>query len=150
MKRFISVCLCLALFFVLLLPVQAAEESRSTVISQKEYILDNGLTVIEEITERTYARSSTKYGEKRTVIKDGDATIAIVIISGQFGYDKTSAWVISKNQVQVDTNDGWSYQQQSYTSSGATITLTFKLIKLLIANGPYSLSLTCDKDGNLS
>ena len=150
MKRFISVCICLALFFVLLLPVQAAEESRSTVISQKEYILDNGLTVIEEITETTYARSSTKYGEKRAEVKYGDTTIAIVIISGQFGYDKTKAWVISKNQVQVDTNDGWSYQELSYTSSGATISLTYKLTKLLVVNNTYSMSLTCDKDGNFS
>lgn len=150
MKQFISVCLCLALFFVLLMPVQAAEESRSTVISQKEYILDNGLTVIEEITERTYARSSTKYGEKRSSLKRGDTTIAIIIISGQFGYDQTKAWVISKNQVQVDTNDGWSYQELSYTSSGATISLTYKLTKLLLSTDTYTLSLTCDKNGNIS
>ena len=150
MKRFLCICICLASLAVLILPVYAAAESQETIISQREYVLDNGLTVIEEITETVISRSSTKYGNKKATIKDGDTTIAIIAFTAQFGYDGTSAWVVSKTVTQTDTYESWTYKQDSFTSSGSTVTLDYTLSRWLFWNNSYSMSLTCDKDGNLS
>lgn len=41
-------------------------------------------------------------------------------------------------------------KQTSFTSSGGTVTLEGKLTKLLILNDPFTMTLTCDKNGNIS
>ena len=57
---------------------------------------------------------------------------------------------MSKRVNQADTYEGWSYKQNSFTSSGGTITLDAKLTKLLVMNIPFTITLSCDKDGNIS
>lgn len=150
MRKLLAFFVCIAMLAAVLPTAYAAESDTGVTVSRKEYTLENGLTVIEEITEIVVARSSTKYGEKRTTLKDGDTTIAIIAFIAQFGYDGSSSWVVSKTVTQTNTYDGWSYRQTSFTESGATVTLSFVLSKWLIFNNSYSMRLTCDKDGNLS
>jgi hypothetical protein len=45
--------------------------------------------------------------------------------------------------------DGWSYTQSSLTTSGGTITLNGSVSKLLLKYS-FTLTLTCDKNGNIS
>ena len=77
-------------------------------------------------------------------------TIGIIAFQATFSYNGDSAYVTSKAVIQTDTYDGWSYKQTSFITTGNTVTLEGKLTKLLILNDPFTMSLTCDKDGNIS
>ncbi len=50
----------------------------------------------------------------------------------------------------TDTYNGWSYIQDSLTSSGGTVTLNGKLTKWLILSNSFTMTLTCDANGNIS
>ena len=51
---------------------------------------------------------------------------------------------------QTTTYNGWNYQQNSFTSSGGTVTLDAKLTKLLFWNIEVDMSMTCDVNGNIT
>ncbi len=148
MKKFVS--LCVSLFLIISCTVPAfAEEVENTILYQEEK-LDNGLTIIDEVAEICWSRSSTKSYTRTKTLVDGDTTIAIIRISGEFSFDGTSVSVVSKSVIQADTYDGWKYTQDSFTSSGGTITLNGKITKFLLISVPFTMTLSCDKDGNIS
>ena len=134
MKRLLSVCMCLLLFTAVLQPVSAAAATEEGTTICQEYTLDNGLTVIEEITEIVMPRSTVKQGTKKTTLKDGDTVIAVIAFTAQFGYDGTSAWVVSKTVTQTDTYESWTYKQDAFSSNGSTVTLSFTLSRGLFWN----------------
>jgi len=153
MKRFLAFIACFALMVSLAVPACASDYSMKvgTTLFYGEEQLDNGLTVTREIFENTKAR--TTYGRTvvyRDTFRDGDTVIAIIAFEATFHYDGTSVSVASKSVIQTDTYNGWNYKQTSFTSSGGTVTLNAKLTKLLIFNNPFTMTLTCDKDGNVS
>ena len=76
--------------------------------------------------------------------------IAEIWIDATFRYDGNTVSVVSKSISKCETYDGWSFKQSSFTSSGGTVTLTGKLTKLLVLNANVNISLTCDKNGNIS
>ena len=76
--------------------------------------------------------------------------MAIIAFSATYRYDGSSVSVISKTVIQTDVYNGWTFTQKSFTSSGGTVTLTGKLSKWLIFNNSISMSMTCDKNGNIS
>lgn len=148
MKKIFSFALCVVLLIVLSSPVFAAE--LNNVISYCEITLDNGITVIDEITDCSQARATDHTYQRTRTFKDGDTVIAIVAIQATFRYDGTTVSVVSKSVVQSDTYNGWNYKQTSFTSSGGTVTLNAKLTKLLVFNNPFTMTLSCDKDGNIT
>lgn len=147
MKRLIIVCCVLAIMISLAVPVVAS--TQGTLLSKDVTVLADGTTITDELFEISVARTSTReYTRKKTITKDG-ATIGIIAIKGKFSYDGSKVSVVSKSVTQTDTYDGWKYKQNSFTSSGGTITLDAKLTKLL-RNIPFTISMTCDKNGNVS
>ncbi len=148
MKRILSLCITVILLILAIMPVSATEQDDP--VLYKEVSLGNGIVYIEEITVYSNERASQKRGEIRRTFKRDDTTIAIIAYEAVFQYDGSTVSVISKSVTQVDTYDGWSFKQNSFTSSGGTVTLTGKLTKLLILNTPVTLTLTCDKNGNIS
>ena len=76
--------------------------------------------------------------------------IGVIAMKGTFRYDGSTVSVASKSVTQTDTYEGWSYKQNSFTSSGGTVTLDAKLTKLIFLNIPFTMMLSCDKDGNIS
>lgn len=98
----------------------------------------------------TNARASQKTATRKATLTKDDVTIGVIAFKATFRYDGSTVSVVSKSVTQTDTYDGWSYTQNSFTSSGGTVTLDAKLTKLLIVNYPFILSLTCDKNGTLS
>lgn len=121
-----------------------------TVIYHNEEILSNGFAVIDEIIDLTLARATDKTVARTKTIKDGDTIVAIITIQATFRHDGSSASVISKSVTQSDTYDGWSYVQNSFTSSGGTVTLDAKITKWIIFNTSFTMTLSCDKNGNIS
>ena len=148
MKRILSLCISIILLISAAMPVSASEQG--DLILHRETVLDNGIICIEEVTVYSNARASQKQAVKSSTFKRDDTTIAIIAYEAVFQYDGSTVSVVSKSVTQVDTYDGWSFKQTSFTSSGGTVTLTGKLTKLLILNTSVNLTLTCDKNGNLS
>ncbi len=148
MKRYLSIALCALLLVSLSSTAFAAD--KENVISYSETVLENGIIVIDEIVDCTQARATNKTYKRTSTFKDGDTVIAIVAIQATFQYDGTTVSVVSKSVVQSDTYNGWNYKQTSFTSSGGTVTLNAKLTKLLVFNNPFTITLSCDKDGNIT
>lgn len=150
MRKFLALVLCFSLIISVSITTQAAEQGN--VLLHQEIDLGNGLTVIDEVIECPQAR--TTYGKtvnRTRTFKDGDTVIAVIVFQATFHYDGTTVSVASKRVIQTDTYDGWHYKQTSFTSSGGTVTLSARLTKLLfIFNNPFTMSLTCDKNGNIS
>ena len=148
MRRLLTLFICTMLITTLATPALASEDVQ--VISSEEIVLENGITVTDEIIQVSQNRSTDKtYTRRRTFDKDG-TVIAIIAFTVTYRYDGTTVSVVAKAVTQTDTYDGWSYTQQSFTSSGGTVTLSGKLSKLLIFNNTFSMSMTCDKNGNIS
>lgn len=148
MKRLFSLSCCLILIIAFSVPVFASEQQN--LISYQVTELEDGIVVICELFQDDPTGSSNAGYTWRKTIKSNGTTIGIVAIHGTFAYDGSTVSVVSKSVTQTDTYDGWSYKQNSFTSSGGTITLDGKLTKLLFVSVPFTMTLTCDKDGNIS
>lgn len=148
MRRFFVVLLCAILLVGSIHPCSATEEQ---VIYSTEEFWDGDVRVVEVIylsVDSTYATDKT-YTRQREYYY-GDTLIADIAITGTFRYTGSSVSVVSKSVSRSETYDGWSFKQSSFSSSGGTIALTGKLTKLLIFNADVNMSLTCDKNGNIS
>lgn len=148
MKKLISLLLCPILIVMLIVPVCAT--TQYPVIATHETVLENGLTVIDQVIDISSSRASDKTYARTRTIKDGDTVVAIITISATFRYDGTTVSVVSKAVTQSDTYDGWEYVQNSFTSSGSTVTLDAKITKWFIFHTSFTMTLSCDKDGNIS
>lgn len=151
MKRIIAFLCCLFLI-TSISPSASATHSTTdeNIVFYSQSDLGNGLVVIDEVIECTNARSANKTYERKKTLTYNGTTVGIIAIRGTFSYDGSTVSVVSKSVTQTDTYDGWSYKQNSFSSSGGTITLDAKLTKLLVMNIPFTMTLTCDKDGNIS
>ena len=148
MKKLFSLVICVILLVSMSIPTYATEQTE--VVYSEETILENGMVMKDEIIVTTNARSTDKTATRRTTISDNDTTLAVIAFKATFRYDGSTVSVVSKSVTQTDTYEGWSYKQNSFTSSGGTVILDAKLTKLLILQKSFTMSLTCDKNGNLS
>lgn len=148
MKKLLAALLSLILVFSVCHPVHAAEPG--TVVLYQEIDLGDGIVITDEIIEYSNARVMGKTATRTTRIYKDDVLIGVITLLGSFNYDGTTVTVESMYVKQKDTYDGWSYKQNSLTSSGGTVTLDAKLTKLLVFNIPFTTTLTCDKDGHIS
>ena len=156
-RSIVFLVLCAVMFAALTQPV-FAETSDTTVPSdellfRRVETMQNGWTVITEtrlLSQSIAATRSTKTTSTTTTVTHNGATIGIFTIQATFQYNGSTVSVISKSVTRADTYDGWSYTQTSFTSSGGTVTLNGKLTKLVVFTHNFSMSLTCDKNGNVS
>lgn len=148
MKRLMSVILAVVIFASLALPASATEQGQ--VVQVGEVLLADGITVKTELILYPQGRSNTRTADLRNNYYDGDTVIATITFRATYGYDGSSAWVVSKQVTQTDTYEGWSYSQKSFTESGATVTLTGKVSKWLVFIKSVEMSMTCDKNGNIT
>ncbi len=148
-KRGSLLLLCAALLLGLTVPALAAENVQT--ISRTEVDLGNGFSYTETLTvSPALSRASAqKTGSKSQDFTYNGTKVAVIGISGTFQYDGSSVGVVSKSVSQKTLYDGWAFSQSSFTSSGGTITLTGTLSKGT-AKVSVNLSLTCDKNGNIS
>lgn len=148
MKRLLAICICAILLVSMVFPASAAEQPYEKFSEERAF--GNGLTVIDEITVYPQGRSTDSRVERTGTIRDGNTVIAVIAFEAVFRYDGSTVSVVSKSVTQTDTYAGWSYKQKSFTSSGGTVTLDAKLTKLLIFNNSFTMTLSCDKNGNIS
>lgn len=148
MRKIIAILICTTLIATLATPAFAANSPQ--VISSERIELDNGITVIDEVIKESSSRATDATYTRRRTFDDDGTVIAVIAFRATFRYDGSTVSVVSKSVTQTDTYEGWSYTQNSFTSSGGTVTLSGKLSKLLIINSSFTMSMTCDKNGNIS
>ena len=148
MKRLLCVSLSIALLMMAVVRVHATEQKHEVVCQR--YDFENGLTMIDEITIYEQTRATDKRADRKKTLLDGNVTIAVIVFEAVFRYDGSNVSVLSKTVTRTDTYEGWSYKQNSFTSSGGTVTLNAKISKLLIFNNSFTMTLSCDKNGNIS
>lgn len=150
MKKTVSLILSLLLCLTLFVPASAADRSDPTapLVTYFETDLGDGFTVEEELVVSANTRSTTITVHRTANVKFNGTLVAVITLYGTFIYNGSTVRVYSKS-VTKTLYDGWNYTQQSLTSSGGTITLKGYVSKLL-HKYTFTLTLTCDKDGNLS
>ena len=148
MKRFFALFIICLLFFSMICPISA--NAACEVTHSEEYILENGLRVVDSITVHPDNRASIVNAERKKSIYDGDTLVAYIRFEAGFRCDGSTVSVVSKTVTNTSTYDGWKYVQNSFTSSGGTVTLDAKITKWLIFNTPFTMTLSCDKNGNIS
>ena len=148
MKEFLSLLLCIVIIFPI--TVNAISSENGTVILSEETITEDGFTIIDEVIDISQGRSIDKAYTRKKTVYHGDTLIAIIAFTATFRYDGSTVSVVSKSVIQTDTYDGWSYKQNSFTSSGGTVTISGKVTKWLVLNSSFTMGLTCDATGNVS
>lgn len=154
-KRIIVVMLVAALSlgcFTAMAGAASAEPETKTV-SVTRIDLDNGDYWLEEVVEYTDApvtrATSYKSGYKTSTYVSGGSAIYTVRVDGSFGYNGTSAWATGAAATVTLHTSAATYvtKSSSYSGNSATATGT---VQYNGGNRTRSVTLYCDKDGNLS
>lgn len=149
-KSLISVLLTVIMLFAMMPFSGAANVER---ITTETVDLGDGFTaeitttvIIESVQGR--AGVQTIKESKKSNVKSSGVLVGSFELSGRFSYDGSSAWATS-DSCSASAEPGYSYSGKSSSHSGATVrgacTFTGKGV-----NVPVSLSLTCDRNGNVS
>lgn len=151
MKKICVFLLCLLIVFPMCIPC-SAYTADETVVYTSETDLGNGIMCTETITVSDgFSRiAGTKTGSRTKTYTYYDKLIAEIAITATFTYNGVLAGVTSMSISKCETYDGWKFQQTSFAPSGGTLSLTGKLTKLFFPNVDVNISLTCDKNGNIS
>ena len=150
-KRYMSFFLVLALL-VVLLPVRA--EAAQIVTTEIEYLPDGGYieTVVTETANRA---GGTKTGTKVKRFIDTDGKEEWVIqLQGTFSCNGITATCTNAVCNVTVTASDWYVVSKTASKSGAVatanVTMGQKVLGITISKPSYVLTLTCDKNGNLS
>lgn len=131
------------------LPVDAAE-MRTTVT-----YLEDGSYIVTEIREST-TRAMTKVGDKTDMYYSATHELQWkMTVTGEFLYDGTTATcTYATGTVTIYNTDDWYFiSDSSYCSQNtATYSVTFGRTALGVTTSrpTYSVSVSCDKNGNMS
>lgn len=139
---------CCAIFFV------TANASDESITSSVRIDLPNGDYVIETVAESSDTSitraTNTKSGHKTSVYyNSSDVAIFGVRVDGTFSYTGTSSWSTSASATVYIYDDSGSYVSKSSSYSGNYATATGK-VKYNYVTIPRTVTLYCDKNGNLS
>ena len=122
--------------------------------SEIEYLEDGGYIITT--TQEIYVRATnTKVGTRTRSQYDSDGVLDWqIILSGTFTYTGTTS-TCTASSISVNIYDSaYSKVSSSSSKSGNTATgsatISRKVLGVTVATNTYSLSLSCDKNGNLS
>ncbi len=154
MKRTFA-CVCALIAAVFVLPIHAAasnfDENAVNVVYQ-----DNGdYLVIETHTFETRAAGSRTESKTYTYYNSANVAEWVMTLTGTFTYDgRTSACTSSHCTVTIYNSSTWGLISKSATKNGNTAyaeaTFAMKVLGVTVSRPAYEITLTCDKDGNMS
>lgn len=152
MKRIIALLIC---FFILgsatAIPATAeSPESQQIVVKQTVEDLGNGLLYVETIyIPAVQTFSSAKTGTKVAQCINGSTTIYTISVTGTFTYDGTTSDATSSTcNMATYVESAKILDCYSYTSGPSAC--AFGSVSYNGATLQKTVTLTCDKDGNLS
>lgn len=153
MKRLISLLTAIFLFVALPCTTLASDIATSTSENSQITYLDDGSYYVTTITE-SLVRSTKTGSRSTTYYSSSDVAQWKVTVKGTFSYDGTSATCTSASHTVTIYDDDWyTYSQNSYESSNkaiAEVTMKLKMLGIVINTRDVTITLTCDKNGNLS
>lgn len=144
----------LALFLLLQFPnsVSAVE---CNIRSEEIIYFEDGSSLTITILESSSRAAGTTSGSKQCTYRDSAGDLSwIATLSGTFSYTGTSSTCTSSS-INVTIYDSlWYNVSKSASKSGntatGTVTMGLKVLGVTVSKPTYNLTLTCDKDGNLS
>ena len=153
MKRLTKLC-AMVLAFALLIPIQvfaSVERNSSTEI----VYMDDGsyyvITIEESPTRTTYSKTSAKH---YTYYSSENVAQWKVTLTGTYTYNGATSSCTAASASATVYKSSWSVASKSATHSGnqATGNYVIKLALLLgqSTNVPVTLTMSCDKNGNLT
>lgn len=144
----------LALLILLQLPINAGAVEYN-VCSEEIFYFEDGSSMVITILESNSRAAGTKSGTKQCTYRDSEGELSwIATLSGTFTYTGTSSTCTSSS-INVTIYDSlWYNVSKSASKSGntatGTVTMGLKVLGVTVSKPTYNLTLTCDKDGNLS
>ncbi len=153
MKRF-SIFILAILITMGTFPFDVAAAKKDSDTSEIIMLADGDYIVVTLIPAVSRA---TQVKGKEYVYYNNSADVAewVMTLTGTFTYDgRTSSCTSSRCTVTIYDDSGWELVSKSATKSGNTAyaeaTFAKKLLGVTISRPTYEITLTCDKDGNMS
>lgn len=149
MKRGILLAVCLAILLSLL-PVGAS----ATEMVEIQDLPDGGCLEIKTVI-LDYRASGTKTAKREMTSKNANGDVQWKItLTGTFSYDGITAKATNAQvAVQIQNTTNWSLSSKYAYTTGAVakadVALIHKVSGSVIDQPSYSLTLTCDPDGNI-
>lgn len=143
---------CVLFISAMTLPVYAAEISVS---DECIITFEDGSYLEVTIIDAGSRASGTKSGQKVTNYRDSDGVLQWqAVLSGTFTYTGSTATCTSASCSVTISDSDWYVDSKTTTRSGNTattqLTMGQKFVGVTINKHSYTITLTCDKDGNLS
>lgn len=150
-KRFISILL----IFILVCSLPIHTFAANTNETESIIYLKDGSYITITVEELGVRASGTKTGKKNLTYTASDGTVCWqATLTGTFTYTGTSATCTASSCSITIYESNWYTVSKSATKSGniatATITMGRKFLGVTISKDTYDITLSCDKNGNLS
>lgn len=151
LKRFAAILLVLICFCVI--PTHTSAVSIGT--SDSIIYLDDGSYITMTFEETTTRASGTTTGHRNLTYTANDGTVCWkATLTATFTYNGTSATCTASNCSVTVYESNWYTVSKSAAKSGntatATVTMGRKVLGITIDKDTYSMTISCDKDGNMS
>lgn len=143
-NRMIALLLAFSLLCCFSLPVFAAEPANVTYED-----LGNGFAVKTTLIHEAGNSRTTAADTKVKEYTYNGTWIATVTLNASFSYNGSTVSVTNAYATR-SLASGWIYYNESLTKSGGTASLSASLTRNGCGTVPVALSLTCDKNGNIS
>ena len=132
----------------------AGEQPRQEQIITKVSIAENGSRLIEYAPKTVHASRTALTASKTYNYINADCiTEWSAIITGSFTYNGSSSSCTSSSCSTTVYSGNWKESANTATYAGnsafASVTMQLRFLFVVIKNETCTLSLTCDKDGNL-
>lgn len=150
MKKVLSI-LFAALFLLMLIPSAPAKAETTTDV----VYFEDGSYVVTVLQEYSTRSSNQKTASKSSTLYDPNGgAVATLTVHGTFRYDGTTVTCTASSYTYQIHNSSWSFSSGSASKSGNTATAkgTFarKVLGITVDSKTLTVSLSCDKNGNLS
>ena len=154
MKRITSFvligCMLLCLFPVL----SNADEDRCGNMEMVEYLSDGSYFVTEIERIETLDKGTVSFLKQLHYYNSSDDLQWTMKLNAAFTYNGTTAACTSCSVTYTIQNTAWHYDSKQETIDGnvatGTLTMVKKLLGIPIKTVTRTLTITCDKDGNVS
>ena len=150
MKRILTIICCLTLLLGIVPFCVSASETASQNMQTVEYLEDGSYIVTELEVTPAVARTARSYTKKSTYYTASNTAVFAVSLTGNFNYTYNVSCTATSQSVSVSIYDNSaSYVTKTSSRSGATV-YGSGTVYYLGKNRTLSLSITCDKYGNIS
>lgn len=148
MKRILS-CLLVAVFVWMLIPLSEAETAIVEYLPDGSYFVT---TIAAE--DGPCLRGYTNQQRNSTYYNNSGVAQWKMTLYASFYYDGTTSYANSCLVSYTIYHDAWYYEEKQEETNGnvasGTLKMAYKVLGITIYTRSRSLTITCDKDGNIS